>query len=120
MTPRASSKRRNAVLGTCVVIGLIVVALAVPTYQRAVVRSKENLLENNLHALRQTIEQYTSDNKKPPATLRDLVSKGYLRAVPTDPITGNDQWTIVTKNGIVDVRSTSDRESLKGNPYSAW
>jgi general secretion pathway protein G len=81
-----------------------------------------------MQVLRATMDQYEHDNKKAPKTLRDLVSEGYLRAIPMDPITGNDQWRIVmedartsvpqTDAGIVDVRSASDQRSLKGDSYS--
>ena len=76
------------------------------------------------------IDEYTFDKKKAPLTLHDLVSGGYLRAVPLDPITGNDQWVIVqedavsavdqTAPGIWDVHSASDRKSLEGTQYADW
>jgi hypothetical protein len=53
-----------------------------------------------------------------------------LRAVPMDPITGNNQWRTIqedslsavdqTEPGIYDVRSLSDLTSLEGTPYSEW
>jgi general secretion pathway protein G len=62
--------------------------------------------------------------------LQDLVTGGYLREVPKDPITGKDQWITVmedaltavdqTEPGIWDVRSGSDLKSLEGTPYSEW
>ncbi len=126
-----SKRRKAAVFSALALIGLIVVAaLAVPWFQKSVIRTKETLLTNNLLVLRETIEQYEHDNKEAPKTLRDLVSEGYLRAIPIDPITGNDQWRIVLEDaqtsvnhaepGILDVRSTSDRWSLKGESYSEW
>jgi len=109
----------------------IMVAIAVPLYQKALIRSKESLLKNNLYTLRTTIDEYTYDKKKAPQTLQDLVSEGYLRAVPYDPITGsNDTWRTImedaltavdeTQPGIWDVRSGSDQKSLEGTPYSDW
>jgi general secretion pathway protein G len=109
----------------------IMVAIAVPLYQKALIRSKESLLKNNLFTLRTTIDEYTYDKKKAPQTLQDLVSEGYLRAVPLDPITGSsDTWRTImedaltavdqTQPGIWDVRSGSDQKSLEGTPYSDW
>lgn len=109
----------------------IMVAIAVPLYQKALIRTKESLLKNNLFTLRQTIDEYTYDKKKAPQQLQDLVSEGYLRAVPIDPITGSDQtWRVVmedaltavdeTQPGIWDVRSGSDQKSLEGTLYSDW
>lgn len=108
----------------------ILVSIAVPLYQKSLLRTKESLLKNNLFTLRTVIDEYTFDKQKAPQSLQDLVNEGYLRAVPLDPITGNDQWrTIIedaltsvnqTEPGISDVRSMSDLKSLEGTPYSEW
>src|SRR5713226_856376 len=109
----------------------ILLATAVPMYQKSLVRTKESLLKNNLFTLRTVIDEYTFDKQKAPQTLQDLVSQGYLRAVPIDPITGSDQsWRVImedsltsvnqTEPGIFDVRSGSDLKSLEGTPYSEW
>jgi general secretion pathway protein G len=109
----------------------IIVSIAVPLYQKAIIRSKESVLRNNLFTLRTVIDEYTYDKQKAPQTLQDLVTEGYLRAVPVDPITGNDQtWRIEMEDamsatsqnepGIWDVRSGSDQRSLEGTLYSEW
>jgi general secretion pathway protein G len=109
----------------------ILLAIAVPLYQKSLIRTKESLLKNNLFTLRTVIDEYTFDKQKAPQTLQDLVSQGYLRAVPLDPITGSDQtWKVVmedavssvsqTDPGIFDVRSGSDMKSLEGTAYSEW
>ncbi|HML16779.1 MAG TPA: type II secretion system protein [Bryobacteraceae bacterium] len=109
----------------------IMVSIAVPLYQKALTRTKESLLKNQLFTLRTVIDEYTFDKQKAPQTLQDLVNEGYLRAVPVDPITGSDQtWKIImedsltsvnqTEPGIWDVRSGSDQTSLEGTPYSDW
>ncbi len=109
----------------------IIVSIAVPLYQKSIIRSKESVLKNNLFTLRTVIDEYTYDKQKAPQTLQDLVTDGYLRAVPVDPITGNDQsWRVIMEDsmnatsqnepGIWDVRSGSDQKSLEGTPYSEW
>lgn len=109
----------------------VLVAIAVPMYQKSLQRTKETLLKNNLFTLRTVIDEYTFDKKKAPQTLTDLVNEGYLRAVPLDPITRSDQtWRIImedavtqvdqTQAGIFDVRSGSDLKSLEGTLYSEW
>jgi len=108
----------------------VLVSLAIPIYQKALVKTKETLLKNNLFTLRTVIDEYTFDKKKAPQSLDDLVSEGYLREVPVDPITGNNQWNIVmedsltaidqTQPGIWDVHSYSDGKSLEGTVYSTW
>ena len=109
----------------------IIVSLAVPLYQKAIVRAKESVLRNNLFTLRTLIDEYTFDKQKAPQSLEDLVREGYLRQVPFDPITGSNQtWRVVmedvmasvnqTEPGIFDVRSGASQNSLEGTPYSEW
>ncbi len=109
----------------------ILVSIAIPIYQKSVLRAKEAVLKNNLFTLRTVIDEYTYDKGKAPQTLQDLVAEGYLRKIPDDPITGSDQtWKIIMEDaltsvnqmepGIFDVRSGSDKISLEGTPYSEW
>ena len=108
----------------------ILISVAVPFYQKSILRSKEAVLRNNLFTMRQVIDEYTMDKGKAPQTLEDLVSEGYLRAVPVDPITGTNDWKIImedattsvnqTEPGIFEVQSTSDKTSLEGTPYTEW
>jgi general secretion pathway protein G len=110
---------------------VILIGVAVPFYQKSIVRAKETVLHNNLTAMRNVIDEYTYDKQKAPRSLRDLVADGYLRDVPKDPITGNaDTWKIIqedagqavssTEPGIYDVRSGSNLKSLDGTSYSDW
>ena len=109
----------------------ILVAIAVPMYQKSLIRTKESLLKNNLFTMRTVIDEYTFDKQKAPQTLDDLVNDGYLRGIPVDPITGNSQtWRVImedaissvnqTQPGIFDVRSGSDLKSLEGTSYAEW
>ncbi len=113
-------------------IVVILISIAVPLYQKALLRSKETILKNNLFTIRMVIDEYTYDKQKAPQSLQDLVSEGYLLKVPVDPITNSSTtWKIVmedamtsvdqTEPGIYDVRSGSDRTSpLDGTAYSDW
>lgn len=109
----------------------VLMSVAVPIYTRSITRAKESVLKNNLFTLRTVIDEYTYDKQKAPQTLQDLVSDGYLRQIPMDPITNSaDSWKIIqedpantvnqTEPGIFDVRSGSDKISLEGTPYSEW
>ena len=109
----------------------ILVSIAVPYYQKTLIRSKESLLRSNLFTMRTVIDEYTIDKGKAPQSLQDLVTEGYLRAVPSDPMTGQDNtWKVImedamtsvnqTEPGIFDVRSGSDKTGLDGTPYSEW
>jgi general secretion pathway protein G len=106
-------------------------SILLPIYARSIQRSKENVLKNNLFTLRTVIDEYTYDKHKAPQTLQDLVSDGYLREVPMDPITGSaDTWKRLTRDqgntldqnqpGLFDIRSGSELTSLEGTPYSEW
>ena len=109
----------------------ILVSMAIPIANSAIVRSKEAVLRSNLYTLRTLIDQYTADKLKAPQSLDDLVSAGYLRSVPKDPITdSNTTWQVVmedvtlfpeqTETGIFDVHSGSTATSSDGSPYSEW
>lgn len=135
--PSGSRPRRSccgfSLIELLIVMSIIVilVSIAVPLYQKAILRTKESVLKNNLFTLRQVIDEYTYDKQKGPQTLQDLVAEGYLRDVPMDPMTAsNATWKTImedatqsvnqTEPGIFDVRSGSDKMSLDGTPYSEW
>jgi len=112
-------------------IVVILIGIAVPYYQKSVLRAKESVLRNNLFTLRQVIDEYAYDRQKAPQALNDLVSDGYLRSVPVDPMTGSNQtWQVIMEDpntsasqnepGIYDVHSGSDKASLDGTRYADW
>ncbi|HEX8984828.1 MAG TPA: type II secretion system protein [Bryobacteraceae bacterium] len=132
---RSSGRRRGFTLIEIMIVMTIIsilVSIAVPMYQKAILRAKESLLRSNLFTLRTMLDEYTVDKQKAPQSLQDLVSEGYLRDVPVDPITGsNTTWKVImedattsvnqTEPGIFDVRSGSDRSSpLEGTAYAEW
>ena len=112
-------------------IVLVIISVAVPLYQKAVIRARESVLRQNLFSLRTVIDEFTYDKQKAPQQLEDLVREGYLRQMPLDPIAGNStSWKIIMEDasssasqsepGIFDVRSSSEKTSLEGTPYSEW
>lgn len=114
-----------------VTIIVILITMAIPQYQKSIIRTKESVLKNNLFTLRTVIDNYTYDKEKAPQSLQDLVSEGYLRVVPLDPMTGSNQtWQTVMEEasqsvsqaepGIFDVHSGSDKIGLDGTRYSEW
>lgn len=134
MTSAAPNRRRFGftLIEMMVVMAIIAVlmSVAIPIYSRSIQRAKESVLKNNLFTLRTVIDEYTYDKQKAPQNLDDLVSDGYLRTVPLDPMTGAADWKVImedatntvnqTEPGIFDVRSASDKSSLEGSPYSDW
>jgi general secretion pathway protein G len=116
-----------------IVITLIVVLAAVgmPTYQNSVRRAQEATLKENLFRMNDAIDQYYADKNKYPASLQDLVSEGYLRKIPEDPITDSaETWVTVPAEpdpnnpagepGIYQVKSGSERTAMDGSLYSDW
>jgi general secretion pathway protein G len=109
----------------------VLLSIAVPIYQKSVVRAKESVLKNNLFTLRTVIDEYTVDKQKAPESLQTLVTDGYLRQIPQDPMTGSDQtWRVIMEDtpvggtnstpGVFDVKSGSEKTSLEGTPYNSW
>lgn len=108
----------------------VLVSVAVPMYQKSVIRARETVLRQNLFTLRTVIDEYTYDKSKAPQSLEDLVREGYLRQIPIDPMTGQADWEVIMEDavssvnqsepGIFDVRSRSTKRSLEGTPYNEW
>ncbi len=110
---------------------LILATLGAGRYEQAIIRSHEAALKQDLFVMRNAIQQYTLDKEAGPNSLDDLVSAGYLRDVPRDPITKQKEWTTSsddvlaspdqTATGITDVHSVSDAISpFENTPYSSW
>jgi general secretion pathway protein G len=114
-----------------VTVILIVASIATPIYQTCAVRAREAVLRDHLFTLRSLIDRFALDNGRAPARLEELVEKGYLGRLPTDPFTGSNQtWQEIredapvsptqTSLGVQDVHSASSELSLEGTPYSSW
>src|SRR6266853_258020 len=99
MMPRFSERARRGCtfVELMIVMAIIAVlrAVAIPIDSRSSMRAKESVLKSNLFTLRTVIDEYTYDKQKAPQTLQDLVTSGYLRQIPADPMTGSNQnWKI--------------------------
>ncbi len=101
------------------IIGILA-AISVPRYRGYVTRAREAVFQEHLYMLRATIERFTLDQKRPPTSLQELVSQGYLAQLPKD-ITGSPATWVVEyseqnldaegRPGIKDVHSGSDAVS---------
>ncbi|MHB8301519.1 MAG: type II secretion system protein [Acidobacteriaceae bacterium] len=109
----------------------ILLAIAVPSFISAIRSAREAALRQDLHTMRDAIEQYTEDKQEGPQSMDDVVQAGYLKAMPIDPMTHrNDTWvtdqsdslTSVDQSqpGIDNVHSGSDQVGSDGVPYSQW
>ena len=133
MKPGLRRTRGFTFVELMVVLTIIVVliTMAIPIYNKTILRSKEAVLRQNLFTLRSVIDNYTYDKMKAPQSLEDLVREGYLRMVPNDPMTGSNQtWKTIMEDpgqsvdqnepGLWEVKSGSDKTSLEGTAYSDW
>jgi general secretion pathway protein G len=109
----------------------ILLAIAVPSFITSIRSAREAALRQDLHTMRDAIEQYTEDKQAAPQSLDDLVQAGYLKSLPLDPMTHSattwvpaqsDSYTNVdqSQTGINDVHSGSDQTGSDGIPYSQW
>lgn len=107
----------------------ILVSIALPNYRNSVLQAREAVLRENLYRMRDLIDQYQSDKGKYPESLAALVSDGYLRSIPADPMS-SDPWVEVppepdsssgeAPTGVFDVKSSSGQVGTNGVPYSEW
>jgi general secretion pathway protein G len=110
-----------------ITIIIILAAIVLPQYQKTITATREAVLRDDLSKMRSLLDQYATDKQKLPQTLEELVSAGYMRELPKDPMTGQADWTIETgddpnssEQGIVNVHSASIDSSSEGTPYSDW
>lgn len=108
---------------------IILLSVALPTYQHSVQQARETVLEQNLWQMRRAIDQYGSDKGKLPQSVDDLVSQGYLREKPIDPVTekaewneiqGDDKYSSDGGQALTDVKSLADGEDSEGKKYSDY
>lgn len=108
---------------------IILISVAVPTYERSVRYARETVLKENLWQMRKAIDQYTADKGKLPGSVDDLVSARYLREKPMDPILERTEWNEVMgedpnnsegQTGLRDVKSLAEGVDSSGVPYSDY
>ncbi len=134
-TPRQSGFTLIELIVVVAIIGILA-TIAVPAMRTAPQRARESALKEDLFTLRSCLDQFHADRDRYPTSLDELVSMGYLRSVPVDPITGTkDTWVPVYEQvspdqqderqqqagaGIIDIHSGSDGEALDGTKYADW
>jgi len=105
------------------VLSIVLACFAVEYHKsvRQVRHTQEAVLAQDLWVMRQSIDNYTKDREQAPQSLQDLVDGKYLREIPTDPLTGKQDWvphfgTVVldkehTTFGIDNVHSSSEHNA---------
>src|SRR5512143_72958 len=115
------------------IIGILA-AIAVPALRDSPQRAREAALREDLFTMRSTIDQYHGDKGHYPADLQALVTDGYMRKIPIDPMTKSaDTWVVALEElnqggaeaaptspdtpatpGIIDIHSGSADKALDG------
>jgi general secretion pathway protein G len=109
----------------------ILATMGMAQYRNGQIHAREAVLKTDLFELRDAIDQYYADKGMYPGTLDALVTDGYIRKIPVDPITNAaDTWQTVPSEpdpnnptasvGVYDVKSGSDQTALDGTPYNNW
>ena len=110
-------------------IMIILLSIAVPTYERSVRQAREVVLKENLFQIRRSIDQFRADKGKLPASVDDLVTEKYLREKPIDSILEKAEWNEVQgedsnspdgESGLVDVKSLAEGEDSNGVAFSEY
>jgi general secretion pathway protein G len=130
---RRFGRRGFTIIELIIVVAIIAIllAIAIPVYKVHLQHAREAVLKEDLHNMREAIDQYTQDKNKAPQSLSDLVDAGYLHGIPKDPFTNSTEtWQPVmddsitsvdqSQGGITDVKSGSNLTSTEGTAYSSW
>ena len=111
---------------------ILLLSVAVPTYQRSVRHAQETVLKENLWQMRRAIDQYATDKGKLPKSIQDLVDARYLHEKPVDPVsteedptawyeeTGEDPNSAEGEQGMINVKSLSKDVDSEGKAYSDY
>jgi general secretion pathway protein G len=127
------SSRGFTLVELLVVISMISIlaGMGMVQYKNSIRRTQETTLKHDLFHMRDAIDQYYADKGKYPASLDTLVSDGYIRRIPDDPMTQSaSTWQTIAAEpdpanpsaeaGIYDVKSGASGQSLDGSNYSDW
>jgi general secretion pathway protein G len=131
--PAALSAGGFTMIELLMVMAIIVILASVglTQYKNSVTRAEEATLREDLFRMRDAMDQFYADKNKWPTDLAELVSEGYMREIPVDPITKSaDTWQTKTAEpdannpastgGISDVHSGSERTGLDGKAYAEY
>jgi len=130
---RLSSTKQNGFslleLMITMFILIILISVAVPTYQRSVQHAREVVLKENLWQMRRAIDQFYADKQKLPKSVDELVEAKYLRERPVDPVLDKTEWDEVqgedtsspdAESGLKDVKSLAEGVDSDGVEYSKY
>jgi len=108
---------------------IILLSIALPTYNRSVQHARETVLKENLWQMRRAIDQFASDKGRLPASVEEMVSEQYLRETPVDPITEKTEWDEIMgedpmspdgEQGLTNVKSLAEGTDMDGKAYKDY
>ena len=116
-----------------VVLSIIVIlaTIGLTQHRTGVTLASEAVLKEDLFRMRDAIDQFYADKGQYPGGLSELVSAGYMRAVPVDPFTKSpDSWVTIPSEpdpnnptappGVYDLKSGSEQTAIDGTKYADW
>jgi general secretion pathway protein G len=103
----------------------LLAGLAAPVVSKAIINSKEAALRENLQVMRHALDDYYADKGHYPDSAEILVEEKYLRFIPEDPVYGQVDWDWQydddgETDGVIDIKSYSQQQSLSGALYNEW
>jgi general secretion pathway protein G len=132
MEKRSGNERRGAqgftLVELLVVLAIIslLISIVAPHYMGRMNRAEEAVLKEDLLLMRDALDKHYADAGVYPNSLDELVSKRYLRSIPSDPMTKSAQtWVVVPpadskKGKVFDVKSGATGKGADGKPYAQW
>ena len=104
----------------------LLIAIAVPRYFHSVEQAKEATLKQSLSVMRVAIDKFYGDNDRYPSSIKELVAKKYIRAVPIDPMTeSTETWVTISPSlditgSVFDIKSGAAGNAKDGTAYADW
>lgn len=108
---------------------IILLSVALPTYNRSVQHARETVLKENLWQMRRAIDQYNTDKGRLPESVESLVEGQYLRETPVDPITDKAEWDEImgedpmsaeAQEGLKNVKSLAEGKDMDGKDFKDY
>lgn len=135
---RSTLQRGFSLIELIVVVTIvgILASIALVNVRTAQRKAREAALRDNLFNMRKAIDNFYADKQRYPADLNELVPN-YIRRIPKDPITMQDDWETVmddpmsldgemsaetdpnamSQPGVVDIKSRAQGTTLDNVPY---
>jgi hypothetical protein len=119
----------NISVRACAWLSVLVFALQMLPGCSSAEQRKESELSEILRLMRAEMDQFTLEHRRRPHSLKELVTAGYFKSIPADPVTGRDDWRLVwgpdgsgstATLGIIDIHSSSNKVGRNGTRYGSW